>query len=172
MTRTPVSNAQVLEINWSQLLKSKGRSDGSSDLNVSKGVLIAAGAVFLAALGEVSSSDRQPRHDRKHCRWRTIRRATLRANCHAILFWLFLDLTCKLEMHLAIFSVAVVLPLIYIECHVRVQLSLRLPHIFRGEWLFWVRVCIYIVSHARKYLLSLLHRRDSVYESLVWYEDI
>jgi hypothetical protein len=63
MTRTPVSNAQVLEINWSQLLKSKGRSDGSSDLNVSKGVLIAAGAVFLAALGEVSSSDRQPRHD-------------------------------------------------------------------------------------------------------------
>jgi len=55
MTRTPVSNAQVLEINWSQLLKSKGRSDGSSDLNVSKGVLIAAGAVFLAALGEVSS---------------------------------------------------------------------------------------------------------------------
>ena len=55
MTRTPVSNAQVLEINWSQLLKSTGRSEGSSDLNVSKGVLIAAGAVFLAALGEVSS---------------------------------------------------------------------------------------------------------------------
>jgi hypothetical protein len=43
--------------------------------------------------------------------------------CHlAPTFW---DLICKLEMHLAIFF--------DIACHVRVQLSLRLPHIFRGE---------------------------------------